>query len=346
MATVHRDLGCPILPPELCDAVIDHCKYNRSTLGACSLVSKTWLPRSRSLLFHAISLSKLNLHSLCPLLASPHCTIAPFIQSCTVFPRVSSDELEKLMSTMEHSVFRRLQQLTSIVTICIPPQWLAQNTSTSLVSTITSLSVVGLLWYEETESFSEKCRQILQFASAFTLLESLEIGYETPGRVVPYTPTTQDLSCFPKIALPRLRRLLLGDVPYNVLLPWFLIPGAGAVELPSLSFFSFYIGYETLNVDSELLQEFLDTVCSPTVEEISFWLVWESFPALKLDRFESLRSVDLHTRVDQDDYHTKIFDLVSTLPTLGRTPLSVTITGDPTVQLPKIDGVSWSVTRY
>ena len=274
MAFISRDSRYPILPPELCDTIIDHCSDHRAALSACSLVSRLWLPRSRSLLFHAITLSARNAHALCALLASAHCTIAPFVQSCTIFPRVPSDELEALLCTVEQSILSRLQP-SSITTICIPPQWLHGSRSASLASNVTSLSVVGLLWYDETTTFSDKCRQILEFVGAFTLLERLEIGYETPGRVVPFSPP-QNIVSFPKISLPRLRRLQLGDIPYNVFLPWFLVPDA--VDLPNLSYLSFYVGYADLNVEAELLQEFLDVICSPTVEELSFWLVWESLP--------------------------------------------------------------------
>jgi hypothetical protein len=45
-----------ILPQELIDSVIDHCHDDHSTLKTCALVCKTWLPSSRSHIFHAITL--------------------------------------------------------------------------------------------------------------------------------------------------------------------------------------------------------------------------------------------------------------------------------------------------
>ena len=43
-------MSCP-LPPEVLDLIVDHLCDERTTLKACCLVSKSWIPRTRKYLF-------------------------------------------------------------------------------------------------------------------------------------------------------------------------------------------------------------------------------------------------------------------------------------------------------
>ena len=42
------------LPPEILDLIVDHLHNEPTTLGACCLVSKLWIPRTRKHLFHRV----------------------------------------------------------------------------------------------------------------------------------------------------------------------------------------------------------------------------------------------------------------------------------------------------
>lgn len=59
-----------ILPPELCDMIIDHLHSDRPALKACSLVCKAWLPSS---LYHLLSAIHLDL-------SLPSTALQPFFQ--------------------------------------------------------------------------------------------------------------------------------------------------------------------------------------------------------------------------------------------------------------------------
>ncbi|KAG7091167.1 hypothetical protein E1B28_010219 [Marasmius oreades] len=332
----------PFFPLELCEAVIDHCHDIRPSLSACSLVSRSWLPRSRSHLFASgITLTANNIRTFCSLMDSQYCTMAPFIRSSVIFLiRVSSFlQLESLLKTVEQAFISNRLRISSITLVCIPHQLLHTSQLVALASTLTSLSLIGTLWYDEKESFSLKARRILDFVISFPSLETLEIGYETPGRIVPYTPLVSVSDC-PRLSLPRLKRLQLGDIPYNAFLPWFLVPGA--VDFPNLRFLSFFMGHTTLNVEPHLIQELLDRICAPTVETLSFWYLWESLPDLDLGAFKELRSLELYACSGDKSYYTKLPELISTVPTLGRVPLTVSVSEDSAFEPPAIDGVQWN----
>ncbi|KAH9915393.1 uncharacterized protein B0H18DRAFT_96796 [Fomitopsis serialis] len=49
-----RPFGSRTLPLELCEAIIDLCREDPSTLRACSRVSRAWFPASRKHIFSSI----------------------------------------------------------------------------------------------------------------------------------------------------------------------------------------------------------------------------------------------------------------------------------------------------
>jgi hypothetical protein len=84
----------PLLALELVESIIDQLYEDLSgqsdqkrMLGSCSLVSKSWLPRSRSYLFREVSLvpwSYRKLKSFTNLLDSEHCTISSYVKTLTL----------------------------------------------------------------------------------------------------------------------------------------------------------------------------------------------------------------------------------------------------------------------
>ncbi|KAF8877363.1 hypothetical protein BD779DRAFT_113803 [Infundibulicybe gibba] len=72
-------LGAPTTPPlpsEIFDLVIDQLKEDRTTLMVCSLVCRSWLPRTRHHLFSTFSVRTISIPPI-DLLRSPLCTIQP-----------------------------------------------------------------------------------------------------------------------------------------------------------------------------------------------------------------------------------------------------------------------------
>ena len=49
--SVSAETAMPNLPYELLDHIVDHLEYDHDALGACCLVSKSWIPRTREHLF-------------------------------------------------------------------------------------------------------------------------------------------------------------------------------------------------------------------------------------------------------------------------------------------------------
>jgi hypothetical protein len=98
-----RPLGCPsnwrifiahinmsrrentTVPPEIVDAIIDHCHTDRPTLASCSLVSRTWLTTSRFHLFEHPTLTSTNCDDFLALLDTPRCTVKSQVRAVTMF---------------------------------------------------------------------------------------------------------------------------------------------------------------------------------------------------------------------------------------------------------------------
>ncbi|KAJ7834158.1 hypothetical protein B0H13DRAFT_1653387, partial [Mycena leptocephala] len=72
------------LAQELIDQIIDCCNLaEKDAMGACGLVCKLWLPRSRYHLFSRVSVNTDNLHSFVDVLESSSSPILTFIQHLT-----------------------------------------------------------------------------------------------------------------------------------------------------------------------------------------------------------------------------------------------------------------------
>jgi hypothetical protein len=74
----------PILPPELHDVVIDHLHSHKSSLAACSLVCKAWVPSSRLHLFEYVFVRPHEINSFLALLTSPLCTMATSVRQISL----------------------------------------------------------------------------------------------------------------------------------------------------------------------------------------------------------------------------------------------------------------------
>jgi hypothetical protein len=74
----------PHLPGEVIDDIVKYLLPDRQTVASCALISKAWVPWSRSYIFSDIQLigsrhQKANIHFLV-LLTSPLCTFLPFVR--------------------------------------------------------------------------------------------------------------------------------------------------------------------------------------------------------------------------------------------------------------------------
>ncbi|PBK79982.1 hypothetical protein ARMGADRAFT_95291 [Armillaria gallica] len=110
------------LAAELIDTIIDYVasanRYHhmtRSLLSSCSLVCRTWLPRSRYHLFKSITLSSDNHPSFMRLITCPNCTFLGSIRSLTVIETPDNDLgdllLHQTLQTIDPSIFSNIKWL-------------------------------------------------------------------------------------------------------------------------------------------------------------------------------------------------------------------------------------------
>lgn len=118
-------LVAPTFPAEIIDLVIDHLYEDRAALNKCSLVSKSWLPRSRFHIFrhscYRITLSNLRVadvslisapNRFSSLVSHPLATFPPFIPTLSIKSAVGRMDLLKPSSLSIHLPILKL--LTSV----------------------------------------------------------------------------------------------------------------------------------------------------------------------------------------------------------------------------------------
>lgn len=82
-----------LLPIELIECIIDASRYHSSTLAACSLVCKQWLPRSRHHLFSSLDLSAdwnpepNSVTEFIKLIDTPNSTLIPYVRTVVLSKR-------------------------------------------------------------------------------------------------------------------------------------------------------------------------------------------------------------------------------------------------------------------
>ncbi|KAJ7183513.1 hypothetical protein C8R46DRAFT_1209674 [Mycena filopes] len=109
------------LPIELVECIIDASSFlHRSALGACSLVCRQWLPRSRHLLFSSLDLSAdwapepNSVTEFFKIIDNPHSTVIPYVTSVVLSKRTwGMTSVHKLLTDLGRSGIRpRALQIT------------------------------------------------------------------------------------------------------------------------------------------------------------------------------------------------------------------------------------------
>ncbi|KAJ6504157.1 hypothetical protein C8R47DRAFT_1316365 [Mycena vitilis] len=108
------------MPQEIVDMVIDHLvdrgwpsAADKRALGACALVCRSWVPRSRHHLFRRIVLDS-RVADLIPLLRSENCTFAPYVRHITAF-RTHTDPGDHHFD----KIGKDLKRLTNVTTLML-----------------------------------------------------------------------------------------------------------------------------------------------------------------------------------------------------------------------------------
>ncbi|KZT74615.1 hypothetical protein DAEQUDRAFT_660381, partial [Daedalea quercina L-15889] len=76
------DISQPVVPPELCDVVIDYLHDDPRTLAVCALVCRTWVPSSRMHQFHTVILHRIPAWrgQKLLLISDPSSTVLPYVR--------------------------------------------------------------------------------------------------------------------------------------------------------------------------------------------------------------------------------------------------------------------------
>lgn len=159
------------LPQELWDEILDNLAGHRQALMACSLVCRSWVPRSRTHLFETIALKPRNIQALAQLLRLP--------EKCTFFPHVSSIVASRYSwnenNTYFNSISDRLKHFSSVRSLTLRmtvdiTHYTVQDFHSGFISSFPTITTLVL--YCE---FSGKPAPLADMISLFPSLQRLEI---------------------------------------------------------------------------------------------------------------------------------------------------------------------------
>ncbi|KAK0201002.1 hypothetical protein DFS33DRAFT_1094621 [Desarmillaria ectypa] len=164
-----------ILPPELCDIVIDFLHADRASLMSCSLVCRSWLPASRFHLWDTLKLAPCNIDGFFILL-SYSSTFLPYIQNVEIenaFTKLT--HYEKFWTRWDNIVpylaGRRLNVCSFRLSKVSWGLLHDMKWSSSILHTFSSVKVLHL----SNVSFDNNL-QVIQFLCSFPRLEDLSIA--------------------------------------------------------------------------------------------------------------------------------------------------------------------------
>ncbi|ESK89273.1 hypothetical protein Moror_5158 [Moniliophthora roreri MCA 2997] len=274
----------PPLPIELIERIIDVHHDDKPFLKECSLVSRTWVPRTRLHLFSKSSTmiqtrfyqTSYRSHDneedkrtptdvFCEILDNPFCTITPYVRSMRIDAGNRSKQgntyigetgypewFPKLWNSLNSKKENDALNLT-LLWMEVHPEALGQIPP-GVLNTLTSLS----MWVSPPISASELKGMHLLFAFLGHLesLEELRLAFTINHRIVEPSGSGERKP----VRLNRLQRLHLRDnTSGNLVLPWFSIPGL--VEIPNLrNVFLDLFGVRSI-LNKETVQSFLDGIC-------------------------------------------------------------------------------------
>ena len=195
------------LPQELIDIIIDHLQDDKRALATCSLVSRTWTPRTRHYLFTNFTLDGKKLKTF-PKLGS---AVMPFIRHFCVVDLFTTRDWNKILPLLVG--FHRVSSL-SFSTVSIPWRSLKSKPRLSLLHTFCDVVCLKLNFIR-TKRFAE----LASIICAFPHLQTLVVRHLTcavpPRNHSPLPSSHVSLS-------KNLRHLEILGFQAELLLQWFL----------------------------------------------------------------------------------------------------------------------------
>ncbi|KAJ7084671.1 hypothetical protein C8R44DRAFT_894115 [Mycena epipterygia] len=182
----------PSLPPELTDEIIGWVGAStnpRSHLSSCSLVCKSWLPASRSHLFHSTLITPTKATRWIPLLRSPHLT--PHLRRVEIREQRGRGPAARTANVQMDSLYDLLAQiapLSSVTSLSVDvPSWFRVRFGRLFTAfrNITHLTLRNMLMRDNL--------QLIQILSHFALLTEISLWRVQLKAFVP-TPQSAPLS--------------------------------------------------------------------------------------------------------------------------------------------------------
>jgi hypothetical protein len=270
----------PPIPTELVEQIIDNFHADVHVLKKCSLVARTWVPRSRKHLLASFSVviqsriyrrfprgpssdenneERTIADVFCDIINSPSCTFTPHLRCLRVDTPIHSSSSsapkigypEWFPKFWEALNSKRALLNLSFLWIEIYPDALV-HIPPGVLKSLTTLS----MWVRSPVRISESegMQNLFAFLSELENLEELRLAFTINQRPVPPVETK-------RVQLNRLRKLHIRDNEAgNLALPWFNIPGA--IEMPNLT--NVYIdlfGVHSEHFNVETVQGFIDGPC-------------------------------------------------------------------------------------
>ena len=170
--------------------IIDHLLFDGPALGACAAVCRTWLPSSRSRLFHSLELRPRESKAFLELLESPFATIAPYVRSLDIFESRKHSRYKKWVDDA-------LPHLTCLVGVrslwLSGVDWRNLRDESRDVLILSFKQVTQLaLWYTTFDKFE----RLVDLLCSYPLLEHVCFGdVSWPGKNF-LAPTSKRLSPF------------------------------------------------------------------------------------------------------------------------------------------------------
>ncbi|KAJ8082766.1 hypothetical protein PM082_008622 [Marasmius tenuissimus] len=267
---LQRTKHIPPLPVDIIDLLLDVVRHDSNLLSSCSLVSRTWLLRTRPRMFSkVVVMNRTRMARLLILMKSPYCTLRPYLQQMAIDP-------ERDNELWLHS-FLNLVSMKGISLRHLTLPTFPRSGPESLAFDPRNLPLTSL----HINIRQGTVEEIMQFVCIFSdSLECLALRIHSPH--ISHSRRSISMGGHRLFSFPRLRRLSLeGAQPVVQSMDW-LSQYANLKRVSSL-----YVGlgldgdcHDRYDVDCRIAT-FLNSSCT-TVETLSLDFDWVS-PVSRLD---------------------------------------------------------------
>ncbi|KAJ7176669.1 hypothetical protein C8R46DRAFT_1213254 [Mycena filopes] len=208
------------MPQEIADMVIDHLVESGSllthkeklTLGTCSLVCRSWIPRSRHHLFADIVLHSRTVAEFALLLRSKSCTFAPYVRHISAFRTFTDPEDHHF-----DKIGKDLKRLTNLTGLMLDGMFHACAPWTEFMSGFPKVTDVSIHFH-----LSGNSNCVLGMIHTLPSLRKLDISPISPVMFWTGKPPAPSIDIPPQYLTPppRLHDISTGGITARHILAW------------------------------------------------------------------------------------------------------------------------------